>query len=218
MSSDSVAEQVEQKVEEKKRKLRRVPEEDFEVGRILGVIARKHPELYAELQEYAESTGKKMSELLSEALAVYYDYIHFKNVDSMCLVSALRLLEMLLQRLVDFMMTLNQFFTSEFFRQQIEILSQIQQQRQQIATEAVEQTKKEESKSKMVEVKSRITELAITTMMNLVSTMISNLTRMYGGQQIQAPMSATGIGTGMKGVKIVRSAESKEKESKGESK
>jgi len=214
MSNNTSVAETEQKVEEKKRRLKRVPEEDFEVGRLLGVIARKHPELYAELQEYAESTGKKMTELLSEALAVYYDYIHFKNVDSMCLVSALRLLEMLLQRLVDFMMTLNQFFTSEFFRQQIEILSQIQQQRQQIATEAVEQTKKSEESKKMIEVRAKLTELAINTMMNMVTAMISNLSRMYGGQQIQTPTPSTGIGTGMKGVKIVRSAE----ESKGESK
>jgi len=48
--------------------------EAFEVGRILGVVARRNPELYRALKELTELEGVKLTDLIEDALQMYIEY------------------------------------------------------------------------------------------------------------------------------------------------
>mgnify|MGYP005633883589 CR=1 FL=1 len=206
-----------EEIKKKKRK-KEVDEEGFEVGRYLGVIARKDPELYERLKQYAEATGHKFTDMVYEALTLYDEYLQLSTVDARSLLVALRLLDHLFKRLLQMMMTLNQYFTTEFFQQQVDIIHQIQQQRaQQLAN-----MKQEEKKAKMNEVKAKMIEMT----MNLVSTLLGNLmtgmmgamAKTQGMQQLPSKqVSMPSFGTeATKGVKVVRSAARTKQPSKRE--
>lgn len=202
----------------KKRRRREVDEEGFEVGRYLGVIARKDPELYERLKQYAEASGHKFTDMVYEALTLYDEYLQLSTVDARSLLVALRLLDHLFKRLLQMMMTLNQYFTTEFFQQQVDIIHQIQQQR----TQQVAAMRQEEKKAKMSEVKAKMMEMT----MNLVSTLLGNLmtgmmsamAKPQGMQQPptkQASMPSFSTAT-TSNVKVVRSAANPKQPSKRE--
>jgi len=192
-------------IETKKRRKKDIDEEGFSVGRYIGVIARKDPELYERLKSYAEAEGLKFTDLVYQALLLYDEYLSLSAVDTKCLVAALRLLDHLFKRLLDMMMTLNQFFTSEFFQQQISIIHQLQQQRQQ----TMQKIQEEQKKSKQQEVKTKLVEMTMNTMMtilsNLMSMMTSTLAKAQGIQQPQQQNIMKQIQT--KPVKIVKGKE-----------
>jgi len=67
--------------EEKKRRTRTEEEtakeeekEAFETGRILGVIARRNPDLYRALKDIIDFEGRKTTEILEDALQMYVEY------------------------------------------------------------------------------------------------------------------------------------------------
>jgi hypothetical protein len=68
--------------EERKRRQRAEEEsekkeeekEAFEAGRIIGVIARRNPELYRSLKEIIDLDGRKMTDILEDALQMYVEY------------------------------------------------------------------------------------------------------------------------------------------------
>jgi len=68
--------------EEKRRKVRTEEEsekkeeekEAFEAGRLIGVIARRNPELYRSLKEIIDFEGRKMTDILEDALQMYVEY------------------------------------------------------------------------------------------------------------------------------------------------
>jgi len=190
---------------ETRRRRRDVDEESFSVGRYIGVIARKDPELYERLKNYAEAEGLKFTDIVYQALLLYDEYLSLSAVDTKCLVAALRLLDHLFKRLLDMMMTLNQFFTSEFFQQQISIIHQLQQQRQQ----TMQKMQEEQKKSKQQEVKAKLVEMTMNTMMTLLSSlmsmMTSSLTRTPSTQPLPQQNIMKQIQT--KPVKIVRGKE-----------
>ena len=161
-------------------KRRRPDEEGFVVGRLLGVVARRDPQLYERLKVYAESEGIKLSELVFDALTLYDEYLTLSTVDVKSLIAALRLLDHLFKRLMQMMLTLNQFFTSEFFTQQIEIMHNLKQQQQQQAIE--------EKKSKKEEIRDQLVMSMMNVVFSLISNMMMSLSRLSGGQtQPQAP-------------------------------
>ena len=170
-------------VEKPKKRRRGIDEESFEAGRILGVIARKDPELYERLRNYANATGKKMTDVIHEALVVYDDYIALGSVDTRCLMAALRLLDNLFKRLLQMMMTLNQYFTTEFFQQQIDIIYQLQQQRAQQQQQAAI----EEKRARQSEVKAKLMEMTMNLFMNMLSALMATMT----GGKAPMPMQGT---------------------------
>ena len=202
-----MTENVEVPVEKPKRRKREIDEESFEVGRILGVIARKDPELYERLRNYANATGMKMTDIIHEALLVYDDYITLSSVDTRCLMAALRLLDNLFKRLLQMMLTLNQYFTSEFFQQQIDIIYQLQRQR----TQQQQQMIQEEKKAKQNEIKARLVEMTMNTVFSLLSTLTGSMMSMATGAK---PQTTTPVSISQWKPKIVASSKQGEKSGK----
>ena len=78
--------------EEEKKK--RVEDEDsFAVGRVLGVIAKKNPELYRRIKKISETTGQKSHELVEEALELLADYYEFSDINQRSLLMAMKFIE-----------------------------------------------------------------------------------------------------------------------------
>jgi len=172
----------EQQIEVKRKK---VDEESFSAGRLLGVVARRDPELYERLKIYAEQQGMKPTEIVYDALQLYDEFLTLSAVDAKSLVAALKLLDHLFKRLMQMMLTLNQFFTSEFFTQQIEIMHNIrQQQMQELAKQQAE-----EKKSKKQELKEQIMMSVMNMFMGLLTNMMTNMFKLQGAQapQVQLP-------------------------------
>ena len=167
----------ENEIEAKKK---RINEESFDAGRLLGIVARRDPELYERLKIYAEQEGIKLSELVYDALSFYDEYLSLSTVDTKSLLAALKLLDHLFKRLMQMMLTLNQFFTSEFFTQQIEIMHNLKQQQQQQAIE--------EKRVKKEEIRDQLVMTMVNTVLSLISNMMMSLSRLSGGQaQPQVP-------------------------------
>jgi len=185
----------EQQIEVKRKK---VDEESFSAGRLLGVVARRDPELYERLKIYAEQQGMKPTDIVYDALQLYDEFLTLSAVDAKGLVAALKLLDHLFKRLMQMMLTLNQYFTSEFFTQQIEIMHNLRQQQVQQQQQA-EKSKRQELKEQLV-----------MNIMNMVFTMLSNvmmnMVRMQSGgaQQVQLPQTQPGAGLSIGKPKIVR--------------
>ena len=170
--------------EEAIEKTKRKREEDFSVGRYIGVIARKDPKLYERLKSYAETQGLKFTDIVYQALIMYDEYMSLATVDTKSLLAAIRLIDHLFKRLLDMMMALNQFFTSEFFQQQIGIIHQLQQQRQQ----TMQKIQEEHKKSKQQEIKAKLVEMTMNTMMSILSNIMTMITTTIAKQQgIQQP-------------------------------
>jgi len=101
-------------VEEEERRNKgkgRVEEEEFEAGRILALIKKRDPALYEEVMAIARSEGLKPSELVEEAVAMYRDYKFLIGVDPKCLTYSLRILQLLMQRTVEIITFVHQYFT-----------------------------------------------------------------------------------------------------------
>jgi len=158
---------------------KRIDKEGFEAGRLLGVVARRDPELYERIKAYAESRGMKPTDVIYDALALYDEYITLSGVDTKALMAALKLLDNLLRRMVSLMMSLNQLVTSEYFNQQIEILHNLKMREQQ----SVALKSEEEKKSKAREVKEQL----LMNTMNLVFNMLTNMMMTMTGLKIQQP-------------------------------
>jgi len=204
------AEEVSEQQRKKKRK-REIDEEGFEVGRYLGVIARRNPELYERLKQYAEASGNKFTDIVYEALELYDEYLQLSAVDTRALIAALRLLDHLFKRLLQMMMTLNQYFTSEFFQQQIEIMHSIRQQQVQQQQVMIQQ----EKKGKYEEIKTQLMSMTMQMLMKLLSGLVTNMmniqSMMKGGQSLpQTQVQAPPLPISNEGVKIVRSARKRE--------
>jgi len=178
------------------KKAREKIEESFEVGRYLGVIARRDPELYERIRAYAETEGRKLTEIVYDALTLYDEYVQLSAVDTRSLLVALRLLDHLFKRLLQMMMTLNQYFTSEFFQQQIDMMYNLQQRKKQEQVEI--------KKSKEQEVKSKLIEMTMTTVMTMMQGLMSSLMKLQLPQGQQA--TTVSMPTSDSGVKIVKSA------------
>jgi len=195
-------------VVKKRKRKKEIDEEGFEVGRYLGVIARRDPELYERLKNYAEASGSKFTDIVYEALTLYDEYVQLSAVDARSLLVALRLLDHLFKRLLQMMMTLNQFFTTEFFQQQINIMHELQQQR----TQQLQAIKQEAERSKQNEVKARLIEMTMNVVMNLLQTMMQGIMTMTIKPQAKSPQVTTPISAPISTskVKVVRSAKSSE--------
>jgi hypothetical protein len=169
----------------------RVESEEFDAGRILAVIKKKDPELFNEISDIARAENKKSSELIEEAFALYRDYKYMIGVDPRCLSYSMRLLQVLMQRVVEIMVFIQQYFGD-----------QMAQQQQAIAQAIAESMRREQEQEKPkqpsvpVDVKSKIMNMTLDMVMNLMSTMMSNFTRMSPMQM--PPMTQKNINTNFK--------------------
>jgi len=101
-----------------------VESEDFEVGRKIGVVARKDRELYETVREVAKKRGKKMGDVLTEALELWRLYETLEDVDPKSFVASLSFMEHMLNKAVELLVKLGTVFTSEFFKQNMGLIAE----------------------------------------------------------------------------------------------
>jgi len=177
----------EEEEKESKRK------DSFAAGRILGIVKRKDPELYEEIVQIAQAEGKKASDIILEALYVYRDYKTMVGIDGRCLAYSMQLLDHLIKRVIQMILTAQQYFTSEFFQQQVEILAQIQQQQQ----AAMQQAYKHAKAEKLAPFKEKMIELTLNLVMNLITALTTNMMKIMVSSGMRAgPSTSSTSSTG----------------------
>lgn len=131
MSDKDVETEEQPEIEEPKKKTEKEGvEQPQSFGRILGVIARRDPELYDKVKSLLEETGAKPSDIFEEAIRTYVEFSDYSQVNTKCLMASLNMLDNLLKRVVNLMSVLNTWISSAFFQSQIEILNNIKQQKE----------------------------------------------------------------------------------------
>jgi len=185
-------------------------EEAFSVGRVLGVIKRRNPQLYEEVVSIAKSEGAKATDIIEDALELYVRYKRLEGIDVRSLLVAFNLIRDVMDMVMGMMMTVEKYFTSEFFKQQVEILSELKRREAESAASG--------GKGEVSTIRRRVMEeLApklVSTIFNIVMNMLASMARsMQAGTQAQQtqPVATSSITeeTPFKGVKIVESSKKK---------
>jgi hypothetical protein len=158
-------------------------EEDFDVGRKIGLVARRNRELYETVKQIAKRKGMKMQDVLTEALDIWRLYQTLEEVEPKALVAALSFIEHMLNYSASLLVKLGSVFTSEFFRSTMAMageLSQLQQTQQ-----AQQQTQQQ---SPVSEVKEQLRLMILQSMMPMLMSIIQQIiASMSGGQSVQIP-------------------------------
>ena len=142
--------------DEEKRKRVEDEDEGLSAGRILGVVARRNPELYKRIKKISETTGQKSHELVEEALELLADYYEFSDINQRSLLMAMRFIERMGTWL----------FTS--MNQYLRILASIQAE--------TEETTPAPAQSTAVKPSSEIREKVLTALLPVLTNLITTLT------------------------------------------
>lgn len=177
--------------------------ESKEVGRILGVISRKRPDLYAKLKALKEASGSSYIDLIIEALDLYTEYSAFEVVDVKVLYGALKLIEILSRRVFEIMFTLLQILQTPMPIRGLE--------------EVEGEEAKEQAKAKQKELMAKMLEPTMAMLMNVVTNMLTGMTRMYApqSQPQPAPVFKLPQQQQFKNIKVI-DAEDEKEEGEGE--
>lgn len=105
-----------------------IGEEDREVGTLLAAVAKKNRDIYERFKEEAAARGLKTSEAVEEALRLWTLSKTMRDIDPETLIAAINFVNYMREQAVKELLALGQLFTSEFFKVQMGIASQIAQQ------------------------------------------------------------------------------------------
>jgi hypothetical protein len=185
--------------EEKRRKSNESEpdKEAFEAGRILGVIARRNPDLYRAVKELTELEGAKLTDLIEDALQMYVEYKYEAPFMPKQVFYAMKLIERVSRWLVINM--------GEFMKLTVSMMSAM-------LGYAEEEEEKEKKPSVPAELRAKMIEAFTPLMQNLITMLISTMTRAFAPQQVQ--MATVPVPPAPKPIKVVSS---KKKESSAES-
>ena len=183
-------------------------EEALGIGRILGVIARRNPDLYRAIVQLKEMEGRKLTDIIEEALQMYIEFRTSFAIMPRELFYALRI--------VDFVSTK----TMEQLAKVLQILAAMMQfivgyGAQSAEYVAEEGEKKEEKKGVPAEIRAKLIDAMLPVMQSIISMLMQTITRaalppqlqqqMQQQLQLQAPMSLPS-----KKIKVVASAKQAE--------
>jgi len=150
--------------EEKKKKRKPAPKEVLDTGRLLGVIAKSDPELYAALKEYAEANEQPTHQIVIQILKQYFltQKIKLANIDIEQLIIAWDILKQLIQYSIQLYTSLG----TAFFNQMTQAYGELINQRVQQALERMKEEKpvNEELKSKLMNMMLNVVEPLMTNM------------------------------------------------------
>lgn len=146
-------------------------DENLMKGRDLGVIARTNPSLYEEIRNVAKVKGKKMSEIIDEALHIWYISQSLEDVDPKCLVGAMAFLENMLYFTAKLMLSLGTFFSSQYFRENMSLAMDIAKQE---LERQLKQSQQPEDAFK-TQMKTMMFNMLMPLMMNILQTVMSSL-------------------------------------------
>jgi len=188
--------------EEKRRKSNESEpdKEAFEAGRILGVIARRNPDLYRAVKELTELEGAKLTDLIEDALQMYVEYKYEAPFMPKQVFYAMKLIERVSRWLVINM--------GEFMKLAVSMMSAM-------LGYAEEEEEKEKKPSVPAELRAKMIEAFMPLMQNLITMLVSTMTRAFAPQLPQQMQMATAPAPPVsKPVKVVSS---KKKEPSAES-
>jgi hypothetical protein len=181
--------------EEKRKKKSDAQAEVMEAGRLLGLIARKDPELYNRLKAYQDVMGGKFTDIIIDALNFYLDYTAFSHIDLKTLLTTMKLVERLGQVLFSMLIGLSQVLSTP--------LVQAYTGAQITGAEAEAEKEITVAKAQMLK--------ALTPLMNMVMSMLTQtLTRSFQPSLSQPQqISLTPQPSEKPQIKIVKSSEEK---------
>lgn len=191
--------------EEKRRKSNESEpdKEAFEAGRILGVIARRNPDLYRAVKELTELEGAKLTDLIEDALQMYVEYKYEAPFMPKQVFYAMKLIERVSRWLVINM--------GEFMKLAVSMMSAMLG----YAEEKEEEKEKEKKPSVPAELRAKMLEAFMPLMQNLITMLVSAMARAFAPQLPQQMQMATAPNIPVsKPVKVVSS---KKKEPSAES-
>jgi hypothetical protein len=189
--------------EEKRRKSNESEpdKEAFEAGRILGVIARRNPDLYRAVKELTELEGAKLTDLIEDALQMYVEYKYEAPFMPKQVFYAMKLIERVSRWLVINM--------GEFMKLAVSMMSAM------LGYTEEEEEEKEKKPSVPAELRAKMLEAFMPLMQNLITMLVSTVTRAFAPQLPQQMQMATAPAPPVsKPVKVVSS---KKKEPSAES-
>jgi hypothetical protein len=186
--------------EEKRRKSSESEpdKEAFDAGRILGVVARRNPDLYRAVKELTELEGAKLTDLIEDALQMYVEYKYEAPFMPKQVFYAMKLIERVSRWLVINM--------GEFMKLAVSMMSAMLGY-----TEEEEEKEKEKKPAVPAELRTKMLEAFMPLMQNLITMLVSTMTRAFAPQLPQQMQIAPPVS---KPVKVVSS---KKKESSAES-
>jgi hypothetical protein len=190
--------------EEKRRKSNESEpdKEAFEAGRILGVIARRNPDLYRAVKELTELEGAKLTDLIEDALQMYVEYKYEAPFMPKQVFYAMKLIERVSRWLVINM--------GEFMKLAVSMMSAMMGY-----AEEEEEKEKEKKPAVPAELRAKMLEAFMPLMQNLVTMLVSTVTRAFAPQlSQQVQMSTAPAPPVSKPIKVVSS---KKKEPSAES-
>jgi hypothetical protein len=179
--------------ERKKRSNGSEPEKEaFEAGRILGVIARRNPDLYRAVKELTELEGAKLTDLIEDALQMYVEYKYEAPFMPKQVFYAMKLIERVSRWLVINM--------GEFMKLAVSMMSVMMGY-----TEEEKEEKGEKKPAVPAELRAKMIEAFMPLMQNLITMLISTMTRAFVPQLSQMRAPATTTTPVSKPVKVVSS-------------
>jgi len=189
--------------ERKKRSNGSEPDKEaFEAGRILGVIARRNPDLYRAVKELTELEGAKLTDLIEDALQMYVEYKYEAPFMPKQVFYAMKLIERVSRWLVINM--------GEFMKLAVSMMSVMMGY-----TEEEKEEKGEKKPAVPAELRAKMIEAFMPLMQNLITMLVSTMTRAFAPQlsQMQAPATVA-VSMPTKPVKVVSSKKREKEESK----
>jgi hypothetical protein len=158
--------------EEKKRRQRAEEEsekkeeekEAFEVGRIIGVIARRNPDLYRSLKEIVEMDGRKITDIIEDALQMYVEYRTEAVFMPRQLFYAMKMVERVSRWSVEMLVRMLQVIAGAM----------------QLAPSGYEEEKQPEKPSMPSELRAKMIEMFIPILQNIMSMLFSSLSSVVG--------------------------------------
>jgi hypothetical protein len=167
--------------------------EAFEAGRILGVIARRNPDLYRAVKELTELEGAKLTDLIEDALQMYVEYKYEAPFMPKQVFYAMKLIERVSRWLVINM--------GEFMKLAVSMMSAMLGY-----AEEEEEKEKEKKPTVPAELRAKMIEAFMPLMQNLITVLVSTMTRAFAPQLSQQVQISTAPTTPMsKPVKVVSS-------------
>ena len=186
--------------EEKKKKNNEseAEKEAFEAGRILGVVARRNPELYRAVKELTELEGAKLTDLIEDALQMYVEFKYEAPFMPKQVFYAMKLIERVSRWLVVNM--------GEFMKLAVSMMSAM------LYPEEEEEKKEGEKKPAVpAELRAKMIEAFMPLMQNLITMLMTSVTRAFTPQLSQQMQMTTAPATPMaKPIKVVSSKKKSE--------
>lgn len=172
-------------------------EEEFETGRRLALVARRNRELYESVKMVARQRGKKVSDVMEEALKLWHMYATLEEVDPKALVAGIAFVEHMLDFAIRVLANIGAVFTSEFIQSQLETIAQLRASATPQTPTPQEKPSEKPSVSETLkeQLRLQLQSSMIPIVIGILKQMLANLSKTTG---VEIPISTPSISTPVK--------------------